>query len=124
VIWNGQNGRVVFFQNEMPYDPPSQAAWMASPTSNGFPAFLVAPGVTSFHGYGMGSYSFFNKGVPIFAAQAFQTPTTPGVRFHDIFTIFLDATNGSGGISSVINGVGGSSTAANHDVPVAVFDYP
>jgi len=124
VIWNGQNGRVVFFQNEMPYDPPSQAAWMASPTSNGFPAFLVAPGVTSFHGYGMGSYSFFNKGVPIFAAQAFQTPTTPGVRFHDIFTIFLDATNGSCGISSVINGVGGSSTAANHDVPVAVFDYP
>src|SRR6202008_102785 len=26
VIWRGQNGRVVFFRNEMPYDPPSQAA--------------------------------------------------------------------------------------------------
>ena len=29
VIWNGESGRTIFFQNEMPYDPPSQAAWIA-----------------------------------------------------------------------------------------------
>ena len=28
VAWNGQNGKMIFFQNEMPYDPPNQAAWM------------------------------------------------------------------------------------------------
>ena len=72
VIWNGQNGEDVFFQNEMPYDPPSQSAWMSSPTTDGYAAFLVSPRVTSFQGYGMGSYSFFNQGVPIFATQAFQ----------------------------------------------------
>ena len=27
VIWNGENGRTIMFQNEMPYDPPNQAAW-------------------------------------------------------------------------------------------------
>ncbi|HEX7202347.1 MAG TPA: adenylyl cyclase, partial [Arthrobacter sp.] len=27
VIWNGENGRTVFFQNELPYDAPNQAAW-------------------------------------------------------------------------------------------------
>ena len=27
VVWNGERGRTVFFQNEMPYDVPSQAAW-------------------------------------------------------------------------------------------------
>jgi hypothetical protein len=124
VIWNGQNGRAVFFQNEMPYDPPSQSAWMSSPTSNGYAAFFVSPNVSTFQGYGMGSYSFFNQGVPIFAAQAFESPTTPGVQFHNIFTIFLSVNGGNGGISSVINGVGGSSTAANPDVPVAVFEYP
>ena len=43
VIWNGQNGEDVFFQNEMPYDPPSQAAWMSSPTTDGYAAFLVSP---------------------------------------------------------------------------------
>jgi hypothetical protein len=123
VIWNGQDGEDVFFQNEMPYDPPSQSAWMSSPTTNGYPAFLVSPDATGFQGYGMGSYSFFNQGVSIFAAEGFQSPAT-GVHFHDIFTLFLDATHGSGGISSVINGVGGASTAANADVPVAVFDYP
>jgi hypothetical protein len=46
------------------------------------------------------------------------------VQFTDLLTIFLDATNGSGGINSVINGVGGPSTAANPDVPVDVASYP
>jgi hypothetical protein len=124
VIWNGQNGQDVFFQNEMPYDPPSQAAWMSTPTTDGYAAFLVSPNVTSFQGYGMGSYSFFNQGVPIFATQAFQSPTTPGVQFHNLLTVFLDATNGQGGILSVINGVGGSSTATNADQPVDVVSYP
>ncbi len=27
VIWNGEHGRTVFFQNELPYDAPNQAAW-------------------------------------------------------------------------------------------------
>jgi hypothetical protein len=124
VVWNGQDGEDVFFQNEMPYDPPSQADWMSSPTTDGFAAFLVSPRVTRFQGFGMGSYSFFDLGVPIFATQAFQSPTTPGVRFHDIFTIFLNATSGSGGIDTVIDGVGGSSTIANPDSPVDVASYP
>ena len=64
VIWNGRNGEDVFFQNEMPYDPPSQAAWMSSRTTDGYAAFLVTPRARNFRGYGMGSYSFFNQGVP------------------------------------------------------------
>jgi hypothetical protein len=124
VIWNGQHGEDVFFQNEMPYDPPNQSAWMSSPTTDGYAAFLVSPNVTSFQGFGMGSYSFFNQGIPIFATQAFQSPQTPGVQFHDILTVFLDAVHGSGGILSVINGVGGPSTAANADKPVDVASYP
>ena len=97
---------------------------MSSPTTDGYAAFLVTPRVRSFQGYGMGSYSFFNQHVPIFATQAFQSPTRPGVQFHDIFTIFLDKLHGSGGILSVINGVGGPSTAANADTPVDVISYP
>ena len=59
VIWSGQGGTDIFFQNELPYDPPSQSAWMASPTQDGYPAFLVTPNVKSFQGYGMGSYIVF-----------------------------------------------------------------
>jgi hypothetical protein len=125
VIWNGNGGSVTFFQNEMPYDPPSQAAWMEAPGVNGYAAFKVAKTVTSFNGYGMGSYSFFNQGVDIFAANAFEVPANlQASSLHDLLTIFLDATNGKGGILNVINGTGGSSTIANPDVPVTVVNYP
>ena len=125
VIWNGQNGRVVFFQNEMPYDPPSQAAWTEAPGVPGWAAFKVADGVSSFHGYGMGSYSFFNQGVDIFAAHAFEVPDTlPAGSLNDLLTIFLDASHGKGGILNVVNDTGGPSTIANPDVPVTVVSYP
>jgi hypothetical protein len=123
-IWNGNDGTDVFFQNEMPYDPPSQAAWMEAPGVDGYPAFKVGDSVTRFHGYGMGSYSFFNQGVDIFAAHAFEVPSTlPAGSLHDLLTIFL-STAGSGGILNVVNDTGGSSTIANPDVPVTVTNYP
>ena len=78
MIWNGQGGEVIFFQNENPYEVPSQAAWMSSATQNGYPAFFIPNSVTSFQGYGMGSYSFFNQGVAIENAMAFQAPDTSG----------------------------------------------
>jgi hypothetical protein len=125
VIWNGNGGTDVFFQNELPYDVPSQAAWTEAPGVDGFAAFKVAPDVTSFNGYGMGSYSFFNRGLDIFADRAFEVPTTlPPSSLHDLLTIFLDPSHGFGGIRHVVNDVGGSSTKANPDTPVTVVSYP
>ncbi len=125
VIWNGNGGTDIFFQNEMPYDPPSQAAWMEAPGVDGWAAFKVANSVTSFSGYGMGSYTFFNQGVNIYAENAFEVPTTlPAGSLHDLLTIFLDATHGKGGILHVVNDTGGSSTIFNPDVPVTVVSYP
>jgi hypothetical protein len=123
-IWNGNDGTDIFFQNEMPYDPPSQEAWMEAPGVDGWAAFKLGDTVTSFSGYGMGSYSFFNQGVNIYAAHAFEVPTTlkPG-SLNDLLTIFL-STAGSGGILNVVNDTGGSSTIANPDVPVTVVSYP
>ena len=86
---------------------------------------LLPTGVTSFSGYGMGSYSFFNRGIDIFAARAFEVPDTlPAGSLHDLLTIFLDKTHGKGGILNVVNNTGGSSTIANPDVPVTVVRYP
>ncbi len=124
VQWNGQGGSVIFFQNEMPYDPPSQAAWMSAPGVDGYPALAVAPNVTSFQGYGMGSYSFFNQGVPVYSANAFVVPPTLAPSsLHDLLTVFLNS-SASGGILNVVNNTGGSSTAANPDVPVTVTSFP
>jgi hypothetical protein len=120
VIWSGQGGTDIFFQNELPYDVPSQSAWMATPSQDGYPAFLITPNVKTFQGYGLGSYSFFNQGVAIQDAMAFQAPDTPGVQFHNIFTRFL---NGSGSINSVINGTGAAVSSASPG-PSDVVAYP
>jgi hypothetical protein len=122
VIWSGQGGTDIFFQNEMPYDPPSQAAWMANATTDGYPAFAVTDNVRGFTGYGLGSYCFFNQGLPIVATEAFQAPSTaPGVRLHDLLTVFL---SGSGGINSVVDGVGAPVTAATAGTPSDVVSFP
>jgi hypothetical protein len=124
VIWNGNGGTDIFLQNEMPYDPPNQAAWMESSTVDGWAAFKVADNVNSFNGYGMGSYSFFNQGVNIYAANAFEVPTNlPPGSMNDLLTIFL-STAGFGGILNVIDNTGGPSTIANPDTPVTVVSFP
>ncbi len=124
VIWTGNGGTDIFFQNEMPYDPPSQAAWMEAPGVDGWAAFKVTENVTSFKGYGLGSYSFFDQGVKIYAANAFEVPTTLApASMNDLLTVFL-STAGFGGILNVIDNTGGPSTIANPDVPVTVVSYP
>jgi hypothetical protein len=124
VIWSGQGGTDIFFQNELPYDPPSQSAWMASPTQDGYPAFLVGSKVTSFQGYGMGSYVvFIDTSATLHNAEAYQAPDTPGVQFHDIFCVWVA---GSGGDDSIINGTGGPCTSASPGTvePVDLVSYP
>jgi Pectate lyase superfamily protein len=125
VIWSGQGGTDVFFQNELPYDPPSQSAWMASPTQDGYPSFLVTPNVRTFQGYGMGSYIvFIQTTATLFDAEAFQAPKTPNVQFHDLLAVYL---GGSGGDQSIINGVGGPVTSTDNPgigTPVNLLSYP
>ncbi len=41
IIWNGERGRTIFFQNEFPYDPPNQAAWQHDGIL-GYAAYKVA----------------------------------------------------------------------------------
>jgi hypothetical protein len=120
-VWNGQGGTVIFFQNENPYEVPNQASWMASSTQNGYPAFYIPNSVTSFQGYGMGSYSYFDQGVNIENAMAFQAPHTSGVQFHDLLTVFL---NGAGGIQSVINSTGAAVSTSFAGQPADVVSYP
>ena len=60
VIWNGERGRTIFFQNELPYDPPNQAAWQHDGVL-GWAAYKVATWVTTHEGWGLGSYCFFTR---------------------------------------------------------------
>ncbi|GAA3273619.1 RICIN domain-containing protein [Dactylosporangium vinaceum] len=117
VVWNGANGRIIFFQNEMPYDPPNQAAWMNG-TTQGYPAIKVAAGVTTFEAWGLGSYCYFNVNPAVVSARAFEVPAVAGVKFHDMAVVSL---GGVGTVSHVINNTGAAANSSNNNVYLVNF---
>ena len=58
VLWNGENGKTYFLQNELPYDAPNQAAWMNG-SNNGWASYKVSSTVVNHQAYGMGLYAVF-----------------------------------------------------------------
>jgi hypothetical protein len=118
VQWFGNGGETIFFQNENPYDPPNQAAWMNGST-NGYAAYEVGPSVTTHQAYGMGSYCYFNVNPAVVNDHAFEAPNTSGVQFHDLLTVSL---GGVGVINHVINSTGGATPS--NTTPVNVTSYP
>lgn len=102
-LWNGNGGRVYFYQSELPYDPPSQEAWRHGEI-NGFASYKVADSVTTHQAWGLGVYCVFYA-APVLAENAIETPTNPGVQMHHMVTVRLSGRKNSG-ISHVINGTG------------------
>jgi len=88
VQWNGEGGETIFYQSEMPYDVPSQSAWMDG-SINGYASYNVSPSVTTHKAYGLGVYSFFNQGVDIIANSGILAPVASGVTFTDSVSVFL-----------------------------------
>jgi hypothetical protein len=119
VIWNGEGGRTIFFQNEMPYDPPNQAAWTHDGV-NGFAAYKVADDVRTHEAWGLGSYCFFNVDPTIHATRAFEVPVVPGVKLHDLLTVSL---GGVGTIDHVVNDTGAAAQGAS-TTPVNIVSFP
>jgi len=119
VIWNGQGGRTIFFQNEMPYDPPNAGSWMNGSTV-GYAAYKVANNVTTHEAWGLGSYCYFNVDPSIVAARGFEAPTASGVKFHDLLTVSL---GGNGTIAHVINNTGGPAQGTA-TVPSYLVNFP
>ncbi|MBO2450818.1 discoidin domain-containing protein [Actinomadura barringtoniae] len=119
VVWNGNGGKTIFFQNEMPYDPPSQSAWR-SDSNDGYAAYKVSDSVTTHEGWGLGSYCYFNVNPSIVAARGFEVPARSGVRFHDLLTVSL---GGNGVISHVINNTGGPAQGTD-TVPSNLVSFP
>jgi len=119
VIWSGERGRTVFFQNEMPYDAPDQQAWSHDGV-DGYAAYKFADSVKTHQGWGMGSYIYTNVNPSLHSSRAFEVPVTPGVKMHDLLTISL---NKAGTIDHVINDVGAPVTP-DYQGPSNVVSYP
>ena len=103
VTWNGERGRTNFYQCELPYDPPNQAAYKAGKT-RGWAAYKVADTVTSHEATGLGIYANFTADPSIVLDSAIEAPRRPGVRFASITTISLGT--GQGTIAHLVNDAG------------------
>jgi hypothetical protein len=117
-VWNGENGKTIFYQNELPYDAPNQAAWQHDGVL-GWAAYKVADSVKTHELWGGGSYIYTNVDPTIHATRGFEVPVTPGVRIHDVLTVQL----GAGTLDHVINDTGAPVTSAAIGVPSYVTDF-
>jgi hypothetical protein len=104
-LWNGNWGRVYFYQSELPYDAPSQSVWSEAPGVDGYASYKVASQVTSHQAYGLGVYGVFLSSTTS-CFNAIETPVNQQqVNLHDMITVCITAESDSQ-ITHIINGTG------------------
>jgi len=118
-VWNGERGTVILYQNELPYDPPTQADWMNG-SVEGYAGYKVGDKVRTHTLYGAGVYVFNQNNPSIHTENGFEVPERPGVKLHHIMTVNLSA----GTIDHVVNGVGEAADTTKIGVPVYIAEYP
>jgi len=109
-LWNANNGRVYFYQSEMPYDPPTPDEWKHDGIY-GYASYKVSDKVTSHEAWGLGIYNVFNKG-PIIVDNAIETPVALENNLHHKLTFWLSG-NKDSVVKSIINGKGASVNSTN-----------
>ena len=118
VIWNGEHGKTVFFQNELPYDAPNQAAWQHDGVL-GWAGYKIADSVKTHELWGGGSYVYNNVNPSIHATRGFEVPVTPGVKLHGLLTVNL----GAGTLDHVVNDTGAPVSTDAVGVPSYVASF-
>ncbi|GAA0468420.1 hypothetical protein Ade02nite_79330 [Paractinoplanes deccanensis] len=118
-VWNGEKGTTVLYQNELPYDPPTQADWMNGDVE-GYAGYKVGNNVRNHTLYGGGVYVYNRNNPEIHTENGFEVPNRPGVKLHHIMTVNLDA----GVIDHVVNGVGEAADRTKVGAPVYITEYP
>lgn len=119
-VWNGENGTTIFYQNELPYDPRTQADWTTPAGTLGWAAYKVGDRVKKHSLFGGGAYVFNQNDPSVITENGFEVPTTPGVQIKHVMTVNLS----QGTIRHVIDGVGTQADNTNTGTPQFVAQYP
>jgi len=106
-LWNGNGGRVFFYQSEMPYDPPSAESWKHDGVY-GFASYKVADNVKTHEAWALGIYNYFPD-TPAVADNAIETPPHLEGSIHNKIIFWLNG-NPESIVKSIINGKGGAVT--------------
>jgi hypothetical protein len=109
-LWNGDNGRVYFYQSEMPYDPPTADSWKHDGV-NGYASYKVSDNVKNHEAWGVGIYNVFYN-APVIVDNAIETPVALEKKIHHMIIFWLNG-NKESIVKSIINGKGGSVSVSN-----------
>ncbi len=104
-LWNGNEGKVYFYQSEMPYDPPTAEAFVHD-SVKGYASYKISDKVNSHEAWALGIYCVFFK-APVIVDQAIETPASIEKDIHHKILYWLYGGNKESKILSVINGKGG-----------------
>lgn len=101
-LWNGERGRVYFYQCETPYDAPNQQAYMSeNGTRPGYAAYKVADSVDSHTACGLGIYDVLHNDIMI--ENSMEVPEKENIEIrHIVNTSFIPGPKK--GFNYVING--------------------
>ncbi len=105
-VWNGEKGRMYFYQNETPYDVLKQTDYMSNNgTLNGYAGYKVADNVNYHEASMLGLYDVFinTQGAKIAVANSMEIPDSKGVKVHHACNVRI-STDNMGGFQTVING--------------------
>lgn len=120
VDWRGERGRTYMYQSEIPYDPPSQAAYTSAPGVNGWASYKVADTVTQHEAWGLGVYSVFTH-PDIFLSHAIETPEASRIHFHHMVTVCLLT---HGGMRHIVNEAGDPTKCAPGRIDPRLAEFP
>ncbi len=127
--WNGENGRTIFYQSEIPYEPRTQEQF-SDRGREGYSSYKVDPSVQTHELFGAGVYSYFRWVDTVWAENGIWVPKRPTVQVNRAVTRWLNGcipalsaslnitgcTDGQGGgLRHIVNDQGGPAFAAGGD---------
>ncbi|MCR4695623.1 MAG: glycoside hydrolase family protein [Pseudobutyrivibrio sp.] len=113
-LWTGDDGRLYFYQSELPYDVPTQADWMShNGEKNGFSSLKVTDDSKGFEGYGLGVYEvFIHTNDYITLDSAIEVSPSSVITHACIVSL-----GNNGQISHIVNDQGGSVSSDGNNGP-------
>ena len=122
-LWNGERGKVVFYQSETPYDPIDQTYWMRDEEGlndeekNGYPSYKIDDSVINHEAYGIGIYFVNTTENTLYCYSAMEAPNNEEIYLKHLVSLNFSH---NGEIVNTINDIQGEEIELGHFV--VLFD--
>ena len=122
-LWNGERGKVIFYQSETPYDPIDQTYWMREDAGlneeerNGYPSYKISNQVINHEAYGVGIYFVNTTENTLYCYSAMEAPNNEEIYLKHLVSLNFSH---NGEIINTINNIQGEEVELGHIV--VIFD--